>query len=331
MNQATNHHPTGTRETLEHDDPGPLLVATAKDVRAAGVSRSTLERRCRAGRWQRLLPGVLLLSGTAPARTHLVRAALLYAGPSAVITGSDAMAATVTDFAKPAGASRNPGELSPGTRPVHLLVPAERRVSSNGLVLVERTTRMPEPCRIGGVSYAPAVRATLDLARRLTDRRRLAALLTHAISSGGYPAALLRTELDAGSQRGSAAPRAVLTDLERGLYAADRHRARRIVAASGLPQPSWAAPVNDGRGRPLGSVDAYWESIGLAWDFGGLDALGAGSSEALARRRDSLLAARGVLVLRTRHHRLRHDPRGLRDTLTATFRRAGLDGTRPGT
>lgn len=307
MREASNAH---------HADPSTRVpdthrVATVKDLRATGVSRSTLERRCRAGRWQHLLPGVLLLSEEAPSRAELVRAALHYAGPSAVLTGVDAMAAA--------------GMHVPAineTVPVHVLVPAERRVGNHGVVLLERTTRLPEPHHAGDLAYAPPIRATLDGARRLTGRRQLAALLTHAINSGRCPVSELRGELDAGSQRGSAIPRAVLAELERGLYAVSHRRARRIIAASGLPEPDWAVPVHDGRGHALGTVDAHWEDVGLAWDFGALATVAGETSTAGARRRDTALAALGVLVLRTPNAQLRSDPHELRRRLTAAFCRA---------
>jgi hypothetical protein len=254
---------------------------------------------------------VVLLSADEPGRADLIRAALLYAGPGAVVTGRDALAA--------AGV-RQPRETAAGTPQVHLLLPASRRIHNTGFVACERTTRLPEPWRVRGLDFAPPVRATLDAARRMHDKQTLAALLTPAVKSGRCPLPQLFGELDAGSQRGSALPRAVLAELRRGLHTALRHRALRAVASAGLPEPAWDAPVCDGSGAVLGVLDAYWDRARLAWDYGSPEP--GGVDEAARRGRDALLAARGVLVLRTSPPQLRDDARAVQTMLATAYRRA---------
>lgn len=296
-------------ENTAYRNPEP--VTTSKCLRARGTSRAVVDRRCSQGRWQRLLPGVLLLSAEPPTRDQLLRAAVLYAGHGALLTSVDAMAA--------AGMHDSVAQR-PAARPVHVLLPAARRVTSTEFVLCERTTRLPETQHVRGLPFAPPVRATLDAARRLPDRTSLAALLTPAINSGRCPIPALEAELDAGSQRGSALPRAVLGELRRGVETATRQRACRAVAACGLPEPTWQAPIVDGAGNTAGTIDALWEDAGLAWDHGSHAALG--RDEISARRRDTILAARGVLVLCTPAGRLRDEPRAIRRSLVDAYHRA---------
>jgi hypothetical protein len=117
---------------------GAIKVATLAEL---GVPQRTAYRRCKPGApWQRLLPGVVLLGNLAPTRRQLVEAALLYAGPKAVLTGLEACRRhglrNVTD-----------------DHQVHLLVPHGQRAISSGHVVVERTRRMPDPV-VRTVSYS---------------------------------------------------------------------------------------------------------------------------------------------------------------------------------
>ncbi|MEU4803038.1 hypothetical protein [Actinosynnema sp. NPDC023587] len=175
------------------------VIKTA-DLKAAGVPRYAIELRCRpGGPWQRILPGVLLLAATPPTRAQQVRAALVYAGPEAVLTGVDAL--------------REQGFPDLPLPPlIHLLQPASCRKTGRGDLFLERTTRLPEPVRKDGLPLAPPVRAVLDAARRERHPDRRHAVLTTAIRFGYSPNALL-TELDAGSQRGAAVPRTTLRKL----------------------------------------------------------------------------------------------------------------------
>src|SRR6188474_3698611 len=66
-------------------------VITAQALVALGVPESTVYHRCRdGGPWQRLAPGVVLMTTGHPTTGQLVTAALLHGGPDAVLTGLEA-------------------------------------------------------------------------------------------------------------------------------------------------------------------------------------------------------------------------------------------------
>lgn len=269
------------------------VVRTA-ELRAGGVSGGEIGVRCRpGGPWQRLLPGVVLLSGAEPSRRQWLRAALAYAGVGAAITGVDA-ASLDHDLGVQAGE-------------VHVLVPTTRRATSHGSVVVERTARMPEPIERDGLRYVPVPRAVVDAARREPDAMRLRSLLAGPVHCGACSVAELRAELDAGNQRGSAAPRAALRSVYDGVVSLTEGRARRIARAAALPLPRWNVPIRDVAGTLLGVVDAWWDDVALAWE---IDA------------HNTQLSGTGVVVLRTPADRLLADPDGVREDLAAAFRRA---------
>jgi len=62
---------------LTHTVPDGII--SAAQLRTAGVTTYAMSTRCRpSGPWQRLLPGVILLSRAEPTRRQRLRAALVY-------------------------------------------------------------------------------------------------------------------------------------------------------------------------------------------------------------------------------------------------------------
>ena len=173
------------------------VISTA-DLIESGVPRYAIETRCRpGGPWRRLLPGVLLLSPGEPTRRQRLRAALVYAGPQAVITGVDAL-------------HEQGLRTLPLPERVHVLQQADQRLSNHDFLLLERTTRRPQVVDHTDLALAAPSRAVLDAARREQHPLRLHLLLAAVLRAGLCTAADLLAELDAGSKRGAAAPRAAL-------------------------------------------------------------------------------------------------------------------------
>lgn len=286
-----------------HHISAPDNVTTVAELRALGVTNHAITTRCRpSGPWQRVLPGVVLMSAARPTRRQRLRAAIAYAGTSSVVSGVDAMRAHGVDV--------------PLLPDVLVLAPAARRLASRSFLTVERTTRPPRPAVHAGLPYAPLARATLDAARRVADRDRLRVLLTSVI--GPCTVDELRTELDAGSQRGSAAVRALLTpDLagDADVVPEVVTLARRLLHTTALPAPRWRVPVHDETGMLLGVPDAWWPEVGLAWDVG-----------PRARHHDPRAwSTAGVTLVHTDRQRLDTAPVAVTDELVAAFAAAAAN------
>lgn len=294
----------------------PDGVVRTAELHASGVPGSAILLRCRpGGPWQRLLPGVLLLSSTEPSRRQRLRAALAYAGEGAAITGVDA-----------AGLDHDLGVRAGDD--VHVLVPVSKRTVTSSYVVVERTTRMPELVKRDGLRFAPILRAVLDAARRERDAVRLRALLSGPVRCGVCSVAELRAELDAGNQHGAAAPRAALRAVSDGVLSLTEGLARRVARGAPLPPPRWNVPIRDVTGALLGVVDAWWDEVALAWEVGCQHFRLGPETKASGFDSDAQLAAAGVIVLRTPPERLRQDPDGVRQDLLAAFHHAA-DRVRP--
>ncbi len=268
-----------------------------------GLPRSTLYRRCLPERgWQLLLPGVVLLNAGKPTDEQRLRAAVLYAGSGARVTGL-------------AAAYCHGLRRVPNTGSVHVLVPSGRHPRSTGFVVIERTTRLPRPVLCDGVPCAPVTRAVLDGARRLPDTNQIRALLAEAVQRGHCAPEQLAAELDAGGQHGSACPRHVLVEILDGVRSVAESHARHLVRRSGLPAPRWNAEVLDGAGRLIATPDAWWADVGLAWEIDSLDYHLAPEDYRHTVARNARYAAHGIPFLQTVPVRLTTEPSKVLDEL----------------
>jgi hypothetical protein len=288
-------------------------VVKVRTLVAAGVPESTVYDRCRpGGPWQLLLPATVMLNNGAPSRDQLVLAGLLYAGPNSVVTGIEAV--------RRHGARRGPepGEL------VHLLVPHTRQPASARYVVVERTWRMPEAVRRGGIPLAPVARAAIDGARRLASPREATELLADVVQRGLCAVADLSSELEAAQRRGTAIPRAVLRDVGAGVRSIAERDARALWRRSGLPEPWWNAAIYTADGELLGIADAWWDEVALAWEINSFTWHLDPSNYAREQAKTASFAAAGIPVLPTLARRLAEDATAvLRELRAAHWHAAG--------
>lgn len=259
----------------------PDGVATVAALRDAGLSTTMITKRCRpGGPWQRLLPGVVMLDSGPPSRRQQLRAAVALAGPEAVITGVDALRAQGLDL--------------PAPHAIRLLLPTQRRLMPKDFVVVERSTRMPEPRVLAGLPFAPAARAALDVARGTSDPVLLRKVLAMVALNGLATRDELQRELDAGNQRGSSAVRLALRDFDATTASMLHLEASRILHSTPLPPPRWNVTVYDRKGRAIGYADAWWDEVAVAWQIGQPNAAGP-----VPPHRHLALTAAGAQVVRT--------------------------------
>ncbi|MFD1516242.1 hypothetical protein [Pseudonocardia yunnanensis] len=298
---------------LRTDEFATLCGATVvrvDDLVRLGLARSTIAHRCRAGGpWRRMVPGVVKLDNGPPTRADRRRAALLHAGHRAVLTGLDALELH--------GMERMPQPSGP----VHVLVPTERRRSGSGLVLVERTERLPSAVP-GRWPLAPIPRAALDAVRRIGDRDQVRGTLAEVVQRGRCTPADLGAELDLGSGRGSALPRTVLAEIGDGVRSAAEAEARALVLRSGLPAPLWNPALYDHTGRFIAMPDAWFDDVGMAWEIDSTEWHLSPADYERTLDRHAAMTAANVVVLHTQPSKLVHRSRDAVDELRRTYHNA---------
>lgn len=282
-------------------------VIRVQTLETLGVPSMTAYRRCRPeGPWRRLLPGVVVLHNGRPTRLQAVSAALLYAGERAVITGLEAC--------RRHGLRQVPDEPS-----IHVLVPDDRKLKSCGFVLVERTTRLPVASERSGIPLAPVTRALLDACRRIPRLNPSRALISEAVQRRMTTRNDLAVELAAGSSRGSALPRRVLSEIARGADSVAEVHGQRLWRRSGLPEASWNGRLHSSGGAYIATPDAWIDDVGFAWEIDSVAHHSAGDGFAQTLARNARYAAAGVVVLQTLPARIQTDPEGVIRELRAAY------------
>jgi hypothetical protein len=296
-----------------HSRHGVIKVA---ELEKLGVPPCTSYRRCLpGGPWQRPLPGIVLLHNTTPTRREIVEAALLHAGPDAVVTGLEAC-------------RRHGIRAVPEDATVHVLLPHDRKVKSCEYVIVERTTRYPRPVFRDGVPLAPGARSVLDACRKLRAFDPVRALIAEAVQRGHTTPDHLVRELAHGSQRGTAVPRAVLKDIENGARSVAEIDAMGVWQRTGLPSPEWNVDVHDEEGRFVGRPDGWCDDVALAWEIDSYEYHFNRDGYDRTLKRNARYAAAGIVVVQTVPNRLRDEPAAVAEELLAGYQ-AAATRTRP--
>ncbi|NMM82974.1 hypothetical protein B2J88_01085 [Rhodococcus sp. SRB_17] len=276
-------------------------VIRTSELARLKVSNSAVHGRCRAGGpWQRILPGVILLGNGQPTPRQRAVAALMFSGDGAMLTGRSAL----SEY----GYRSNSSD-------VQVLIPMHRRAQSVGFVVAERTIRLPEPVMRNGVRCAPLPRALLDAARRCKALDPTRSLIAEVIQRGDASVRELAKELDAGSCRGSALPRAVLREVNANLHSVPEIEARELWRRSGLPEMLFNREIRDADRKFIAIPDGWIDSVAFAWDIDSLEwHLSPTDYKRTVERRTRMQNA-GIIVLPTVPSALRTDPARVIDDL----------------
>ena len=277
------------------------LVISVPELVRLGVPERTAYRRTQDdGPWTLIAPATILLGNGEPTLRQKQIAALLHGGPHAMLTGLDA--------------SHLQG-LYRGGEPEkqHLLIPIHQKIQSVGFVLVERTKNMPPARERDGLPVAPVARAVLDHVRRLKDLEQIAAILTEPVQRRMVLRETLLAELDAGTRRGTAAPRRVLKAIADGVESPKEFAFYEFWSSlPDLPPVRCNVHVYDLDGRLVGIADFLVDVYGFVWECDSVQEHFATPAQVQATaERARRFREVGLYLLSTRPEQCRDDPRGV--------------------
>lgn len=260
-------------------------VIARRQAFACGITTSALRHRLRpGGPWRKILPGVYTtVTGTlTPDQREM--AALLFAGPRAMITG--------------AAAVRRHRLNCSGLNEVDILVPLGVRRQSAGYVRIQHTARMPGSAWAARrIRFAPLARAVADAARGMKRFSDVQAVVCEAVQRGGCTAEELIAELHAGPTAGSRWYREALTEISAGIRSGAETDLKRIVDRSDIDKPMYNPRLYTLEGVFLGAPDAWWQHAGVAAEVDSRQYhMGAKDYEATVARHNRMEAA-GIHML----------------------------------
>jgi hypothetical protein len=304
MPRPRRFHTAAVKAHLDEHDG----VATHAALMELGMSRSTVVRWARFGPWQRMLPGVVLGHRATPNVRERRAAALAFCGPNAVISGTHAL-----DLH---GVLRDRIDVD---RDILILIPHREQRTSEDFVVVERTTRNPQPQTRGGLPVAPVARAVADAVRYSSpDADRIRELFGAVVQQRRCSLDELRTELLTGPRQQTGTGRDVLVEVAAGVVSAAEGRAYEVIVGSGLPQPLWNEDVVVD-GRWVGEADAYWPDLGVVLEIDSVRWHSTPSDIRRTQDKQRRYAAAGLLVITIAPADVLADPAAFLATIAATL------------
>jgi hypothetical protein len=289
-------------------------VVSRAQLLALGMKDRAVQYRVRrGGPWQKLLPGVYLATTGVPSLHQKELAALLYAGPSSLVTG-------------PVALLHHGIRSGSGVDVIDVLVPASRQRVSAAFARLHRTARMPVRASLAGqVRLALVPRAVADTVRQLTELREVRAVVADAVQLGRCTVGQLAEELRVGPVKGSAMFRSVLAEVADGIRSTAEGDLRDLVRTTRLPMPLFNPSLYDGN-LFLGKPDGWWPDAGVAGEVDSREWHLSPDDWDRTRRRHDRMAAAGIIVLHFSPRELRREPAKVADLIKGALHR-GL--TRP--
>lgn len=281
-------------------------LVTRSQAIACGMTSNQVQRLGEpGGRGSRVLRGVYSLTTGSLSRRQQIRSVLLYAGESAALTGPTALELEGLRYA-------------PNDSRVHVLLPAQRKVTPRPVMLVTRTARMPAVRSRDGLPVVAAYRAVVDAVRHSRHDRDAVALVAEAVQKRLCTLDMLADEVAAGPRVGSSRVRRAVQALERGPASAPENDLACLLATSILlPPPTLNAPMEVDGHRVV--TDACWPQARLIVEVDSVEHHGFGADAEWTSRRRSGLTAAGWTVLSVSPQRLRDDPSGVLREIEAAF------------
>jgi len=273
--------------------PGPCLrllsrqggVISSQQAQAAGVSAWQVGNLLKHGRWQRVQFGVYAAFTGEPPRRALLWAAVLRAGPRAILSHQTA--------------AELDGLVDVRGKPIHVTVPHPHHRKPIAGITVHRTSR--SSIGIKGQRGLPPRTMTeetvLDLAEGAATFDDVVSLLARACQRSLTTPFLLDDALGQRARmRWRAEIKLALLDVADGVQSPLEFRYRRDVeTAHGLPRPDRQAPATQNGSRIF--RDAHYRAYRVAIELDGR-ASHPDDQRWKDKRRDNAAAVDGIVTLR---------------------------------
>ncbi len=307
--------PRALRALLERQDS----AATTAQLRHLGANRPWIDRRLASGIWQRPHRGVVITYSGPPTWRTRFRAALLYAGPEAVL--SHEAAAFLHDF------------LNAPPAVVTVTVPAGFRATASPGLMIVRSRRLPNS-RPGPGGVPPGARAfprtcfaetALDLAARARDVDGVVAALSEAVRGRTPPAEIAAALALRPSQPNRRLLRDMVTEVSEGVESPMELRYRRLARRHGLP-PAVLQLRHRLEGRRV-RADCVYRGLGVRVELDGRLGHPGGRTDQDTWRDNAVGIEHSELTLRYRWSHVAARPCETAAQVSAALRSRGWAGT----
>ncbi|MGH8774577.1 MAG: hypothetical protein ACRDWI_05180 [Jiangellaceae bacterium] len=282
-------------------------IVTRRQALALGMTADGIQHALKRGRrWQRIVKGVYAtFTGTLQER-HLMRAALLHAGPDAMVTGATACRGYGMRYVPTA------------SRP-EILVPAHVQRSLIPIATIRRTRHLPQPREVHSFPCAPPDRAAVDACREENVLRTVRAVLCEVVQRALTTPEHLVATFGCVHAGASELVRLALDDVVAGCRSAPECELRDTVRRSTiLPEPRWNQALPDPGGTGI-YPDGCIPEARLVLEVDSVEWHRFGDAPELTERRRARYAALGWTVLPVSPRRLREEPEAVLREIEAAY------------
>lgn len=305
LHVALRAWPAGEQPTGTADSACAALARGQHGVLSRGqalereMSPAAVERRVTAGRWEAIHPAVFRIAGAPPSWEQALMAAVLHAGPGALVSHRAAAALWKLDGVE--------------SRLVEIATP--RRLRAEGVLAHQTSRSRLRPSVIGPIPVTDVPRTLLDLgsvARPAMVEQALDDALRRGLCTLGELQARLKQDGGRG-RRGAGVLRALL-EARDPLAAASESlletRLARLIADAYLPPPLPQYEIRDG-GRLIARVDFAWPDALVAVEADGYEFHSGAAAWRRDRARRNELTRRGWGVFHVTWHDVTKRPNAL--------------------
>ncbi len=237
------------------------------------------------------------------------RAAALYAGRDAVLTGFSAAALYGTKWI-------------PGDEPAEIVRIGHLR-APKALTIRDYRLELDEIAVLDGIRLTTPARAAFDLGRTLRPWRAIAVLDALCRATDLKPHdVLLLSEKHAGA-RGIVALRSLLDDVDAGAESPPESHTRKVIIDAGLPRPETQIAITDEHGRIVARADLGWRKWRVIVEYDGEHHWTDRGQRAWDIERTAILEALGWTVIRVGAELLYDRPGELVRRVRVKLREAG--------
>lgn len=274
-------------------------VITRKQALKHGLSKAAIRHALGdGGSWNKIIPGVYATFTGPLQERHRVRAALLYAGDEAMVTGAYACRGYGMQYV-PQQANAVP----------EILVPAHVRRAPISIAKIRRVKSLPASRFVRGIPCAPPERAALDACRDVKSLRNVRAVLCEVVQRQLTKVERLAAEFGDVDRRGMEHARRALEDVLAGCRSAPECELRDLIRASTIiGEPVWNEPLPDDDSL---IPDGYYRAARLALEVDSFEHHGLGDGPEHTEQRRARYASLGWRVLPISPVRIRQEPKAL--------------------
>lgn len=275
-----------------------------------GISDRRIRTAVDGGRWQEPVRGVVVPHSGPLTQRERWLVALAFAGPGSALSHHSALRIWGARAEELAAARRVAGVLG-DYRPVPEggMVEVSRghgqHMASHAFVVVHQSRRPLEAVELSGLRTTGAARAAVDVSLSARRRADVDHVVSDVLQRGLTTVDELAEEVRAAGRAAGPWLRAALLDAGRGMRSVGESELRRVVVASGLPEPEWNASVQTPGGTYF--VDALWRDRRVAAEADGMAYHLSARHWGKDLRRQNALLGTGLVLLRFPVRRLREE------------------------